>query len=171
MPNCDKFRFSWLYHDDAVAGRVGADSRAAGAAFASGRLQWYHCNRTAVTIRESRKDRFPLQAHDVVGGSFPAVGPTYQSDLAKTRARQNVKIREAGMQPQLHPPSGSGAASARRGFPNRVCDCHAMTFRVSRSHADWIPRLTYARRSGLHERHISSDVRFRTTTADFSHGG
>jgi hypothetical protein len=27
-------------------------------------------------------------------------------------------------------------ASARRRFPNRVCDCHAMTFRVSRSPVD-----------------------------------
>jgi hypothetical protein len=31
-------------------------------------------------------------------------------------------------------------ASARRGFPNRICKCNAMNFRVSRSYAECTPR-------------------------------
>jgi hypothetical protein len=56
-------------------------------------------------------------------------------------------------------------------FGNRVCKCHAMTFRVSRSHADCTPRGADASRSWLHARHIACDVRFRFAAADVSHGG
>ncbi len=38
-------------------------------------------------------------------------------------------------------------ASARRGFPNRICKCNAMNFRVSSTLAECIPRGAYASRS------------------------
>jgi hypothetical protein len=62
-------------------------------------------------------------------------------------------------------------ASARRGFPNRICKCSAMNFRVLSLRAECIPRGTYAPRSWLHARHIACDMRFRFATADVSHGG
>jgi hypothetical protein len=38
-------------------------------------------------------------------------------------------------------------ASARRGFPDRICKCNAMNFRVSSSYAECAPRGAYAPRS------------------------
>jgi hypothetical protein len=61
-------------------------------------------------------------------------------------------------------------ASARRGFPNRICKCNATNFRVSNSHVQCTPRGAYAPRSWLHARHIACDMRFRFATADVSHG-
>jgi hypothetical protein len=42
-------------------------------------------------------------------------------------------------------------ASARRGFPNRICKCNAMNFGVRVSRPECIPRGAYAPRSWLHD--------------------